>query len=205
MLDVEDSEDCLAATGPVTVARIRKRHPELRLYINSIHNISKRGNKGMRKSSVVAMLSFSILSAVLINGCDQQDVEGGVNSEKDGSVCALDAINGAAAVPITKIKQPTTLTLAGWAVDVLNSTAPSEVSIELVSVDGKEKIAGSARRGAKRPDLVKVFNKPAFEGGGFNGGVNIDKAKPGRYSIRVVQKSGATSLSCDLKRGIEIQ
>ena len=159
----------------------------------------------MRKSSVVAMLSLSVFSAALISGCNQQDTQGGVTSEKDGSMCALDTINGAAAVPVTKIKQPATLTVAGWAVDRHNGTAPSEVSIELVSVDGKERVTGAVRRGTKRPDVAKVYNDPAFAGGGFDGGVNVDKAKPGRYSIRIVQKSGATSLSCDLKRAVEIQ
>ena len=161
----------------------------------------------MCKSSVVAILSLSILSAVLISGCvqDDQDVQGGTTSEKDGSMCALDAINGAAAVPVTKIRQPATLTVAGWAVDHRNRTVPSEVSIELVSVEGKERVAGAVHRGTKRPDVAKVYNNPAYEGSGFDGGVNIDKAKPGRYSIRIVQKSGATSLSCNLNRAIEIE
>ncbi len=161
----------------------------------------------MRKSSVVAILSLSILSAALISGCvqDDQDVLGGITSENDGSMCVLDAINGAAAVPVTKIKQPATLTVAGWAVDHRNRTVPSEVSVELVSVDGKERVTGAARRGTKRPDVAKAYNNPAYDGGGFDGGVNVDKAKPGRYSIRIVQKSGATSLSCNLNRAIEIE
>lgn len=161
----------------------------------------------MRKSSVVAILSLSILSAALISGCDQneQGAQGGTTSENDGSMCALDVINGAAAVPVTKIRQPATLTVVGWAVDHRNRTVPSEISVELVSVDGKERVIGAARRGTKRPDVAKVYNNPAYEGGGFDGGVNIDKAKPGRYSIRIVQKSDATSLSCDLKRAVEIQ
>jgi hypothetical protein len=174
-------------------------------FINSIHNIEEETK--MRRSSVVAILSLSILSVALISGCDQkeQDVQGGVTSEKDGSMCALDTINGAAAVPVTKINQPGTLAVVGWAVDRQNSTAPSEVSVELVSADGKERITGAARRVTKRPDVAKVYNNPAFVDGGFDGVVNVDKAKPGRYGIRIMQKSGATLLSCDLKRAIEIQ
>lgn len=159
----------------------------------------------MRKANVVAAVSLTILA--LLSGCDQNErkIQGGVTDEKDGSMCALDTINGTAAVPVTKIKQPGTLLVTGWAVDSQNRTAPSDVSLELISEDSKEKITAVANRGAKRPDVAKVYNESAFEGGGFAGRVNIDKAKPGRYSIRIVQKSGTTSLTCDLKRAIEIQ
>ena len=162
----------------------------------------------MRRTIFVNVLPVLVLSATLVAACGTKE-DGGKAAVTTGSVamggiCAVDAINGAAAVAVNAVKKSINLTMGGWVADDRSGSVPSEVSIELVSADGKERVIGTASRGTKRPDVAKAFKTPAFEGAGFDGGVNIEKAAPGRYNICIIQKSGDASLSCDSKRIVDL-
>ena len=167
----------------------------------------------MRRSIFVNVLTVLFLSAALISACGtkEDDKEDGkkttvaTKSIAMGGICAVDTINSVAAVAVNAVKKSTNLAIGGWAADDRNGSVPPEVSIELVSADGKERVTGAASRGTKRPDVAKAFNTPVFEGAGFDGVVSIEKAASGRYSIWIVQMSNGVSLSCDSKRIVEIQ
>lgn len=163
----------------------------------------------MRSSILVSVFPILVISAALLTACGKKD-EGGKTAVTTASVvmgdkCAVDVINGVTAEAVNPVKKSTSLAIGGWAADDRNGTVPAEVSLELVSADGKERITGVASRTTKRPDVAKAFNTPAFEGSGFDGVVDIEKAPPGRYSLRIVQKNEGVSLACDTKRVVEIQ
>jgi len=106
---------------------------------------------------------------------------------------------------VNKVKKTGVMTVSGWAFDDRSRSVPGEVSIELLSSDGKTTFTGAAARGTKRPDVAKMFGNQSYIDAGFDGGVNVEKASPGRYGIWIVQKSGAKQLSCDSKRFVELE
>lgn len=150
----------------------------------------------MRKSFVTKILPASILCTALISGCDNKVSEG---------TCAVDTVNGVLAGEVTKVKKPAILPVSGWAFDDRSRSVPAEVSIELLSSDGKVSVTGAAARGTKRPDVAKVYGSEEYIAAGFDGAVNVEKAPLGRYSIWIIQKSGATQLSCNSTRFVELQ
>ena len=66
-------------------------------------------------------------------------------------------------------------------------------------------VTGAAARGTKRPDVAKVYGNEEYIAAGFDGAVNVEKAPLGRYSMWIIQKSGATQLSCNSKKFVELQ
>lgn len=149
------------------------------------------------------IIGLSVLYVVFISGCEKQ--EGGTTVAAPETACWIDAINGAPASEVSKVKIPTIITISGWAVDKKNGTVPTEVGIELLSPDGRQTVTVSASRGTQRPDVAKAFNNPAFKDAGFDSRVTInDKVAPGRYSIRVIQKSGTSKFSCETQKFVEV-
>ena len=110
--------------------------------------------------------------------------------------CSLDNILGATGAGLI-FSSPvgTTLTFQGWAVDIANGKVPRDVSLQLI--DAKDQVVASyeGSSGAKRPDLVKAFNVPGIEDGGFGitGRVNV---VPAEYNIQLSEYINGRLLVC---------
>ena len=141
---------------------------------------------------------MTTLALFLLTACE--DVNNTqANIAEDSTFCAIDTIKNGAV--ITTAEQ---IYVAGWAFDELSDSTPEHVHVKFTSTNEQASKTFDAQRGAKRPDVVKAFNKPGVEMSGFDLMVPANTLATGKYKIVILQDTPKYNLSCDKGLDIEI-
>lgn len=88
------------------------------------------------------------------------------------------------------------INMGGWAYDKQTGTSPEHVRIQFTSTDRQVSKTFDAKRGTKRPDVVKAFNAPGAEMSGFDLVVPANSLVPGKYEIVILQDLPNVTLFC---------
>lgn len=88
------------------------------------------------------------------------------------------------------------LNFGGWAFDGKAGLSPARVRVQFVSSDRRTVKTFDAKRGTKRPDVVKAHNAPGAEDSGFDGSIAAGSLAPGTYDVIVLQELSSGVLVC---------
>jgi hypothetical protein len=116
--------------------------------------------------------------------------------------CSLDAINESPAKENNRINNKSQVTLAGWAANVPNGVAATEIWLEF---SGSKYFYLKAAVKEQRPDVASHFNKPAMLDSGWRAFADLGILSAGDYKVRILMPDMAGYSVCDTKRQFRVE
>ena len=116
--------------------------------------------------------------------------------------CSLDAVNESPAQENNLINNKSQVTLAGWAANVPNGVAATEIWFEFF---GSKKFYLKAAVSEQRPDVARHFNKPAMLDSGWRAFADLGTLSAGDYKVRILMPDTGRYLVCDTKRQFSVE
>lgn len=116
--------------------------------------------------------------------------------------CSLDAINESSTQENNHINNKSQVTLAGWAANVPNGVAATEIWLEF---SGSKNFYLKAAVKEQRPDVASHFNKPAMLDSGWRAFADLGTLSAGDYKVRILMPDTGRYLVCDTKRQFRVE
>jgi hypothetical protein len=105
--------------------------------------------------------------------------------------CSIDAPAKGIQLPLTQ-----DIAVGGWAFDERSETSPENIVVQFISANGQVFKSFDAKRGAKRPDVVKAVKHPGAEMSGFGVVIPAKSLLPGKYNIVLLQTMPEYTVTC---------
>lgn len=116
--------------------------------------------------------------------------------------CSLDAINESPAQENNRINNKSQVTLAGWAANVPDGVAATEIWLEF---SGLKNFYLKAAVKEQRPDVASYFNKPAMLDSGWKAFADLGTLSAGDYKVRILMPGKGMYLVWDTKRQFRVE
>jgi hypothetical protein len=146
----------------------------------------------------VKKILYSITLFLLV-ACGEESVDPTLKKQidvKDKPVnttiyCSIDTPEKGKLMPVTQ-----GFVVSGWAFDERSETSPESIALQFIGTDGQVFKSFDAKRGTKRPDVVKAFKQPGAEMSGFGVVIPANSLLPGKYKITLLQTMPEYMVTC---------